>query len=94
MMSLVVLIIELGPSALAGFVLLAGLIFCQKRISKRIGANRRRMAKATDKRISLMSEILQGERFGSTVVMIIVFDLIVVSIRFICLLLTSITHWR
>ena len=58
-MSLVVLIFELGPSALSGFVLLTGLIILQKRISKRIGANRRKMAKETDKRISLMSEILQ-----------------------------------
>ena len=62
LMSLVVLFIELGPSALAGFALLAALIFMQKRISKRIGANRRRMAKATDKRISVMSEVLQGIR--------------------------------
>jgi ABC-type multidrug transport system fused ATPase/permease subunit len=61
-LSLVALYFEVGPSAIAGFALLAMLIPLQKTLSKSIGSSRRQISKASDRRVQRMSEILQGIR--------------------------------
>jgi len=52
----------LGPSALVGTGSMLTLVLSQRFVTKRIGRNRRLMAKTSDTRVQLMTEILGGIR--------------------------------
>ncbi|KAG5355964.1 Oligomycin resistance ATP-dependent permease YOR1 [Yarrowia sp. B02] len=60
--AIVILIVNLGPAALVGIAVIILCIFAVARISRTIMKQRRAVTALTDKRISMMKEILQSMR--------------------------------